>query len=130
MVKMRPLLPYNLKPVGDGFVLPLNRDYFPLGVTRSSDVVYYDSPEYASLHLPDNCINRSILLDGEYFFMDEDSPLSGSKVDRCNYIFRLWWALHNLGLKCPNLPIPAMETSAKRFGLDFQYVLTLSEVLP
>lgn len=125
----RPFLPYSLQPAGDGSVLPLNRDYMPLGVTRSLDAIDFRSPKFSSLRLPESVIDWSLLERG-YFFSDATNPLNGGASGRWEYIFKVWWSLRGLGLRCPDLPIPALEKLSRKFSLDFQQVLSLSEVLP
>ena len=125
--RVGPFLPYCLKSLDDGSVLPVNRDYMPLGVTNSLDAVDYDSQNFASLRLPGLGLDRSLLGNG-YFFIGH-GPFSSLASDRLEYLFKLWWTLRGFGMKCPNLPIPALEMMSRKFGLDFHQVLSLSGVL-
>lgn len=125
--RARPFLPYCLKSLEDGSVLPVNRDYMPLGVTHSLDAVDYDSQNFASLRLPGPGLDRALLGNG-YFFMGH-GPFSSLASDRWEYLFKLWWSLRGFGMKCPNIPIPAMEKISRQFGLNFQQVLGMSGAL-
>jgi hypothetical protein len=125
--RARLFLPYCLKPAGDGLVLAVNRDYQPLGVTNSRGAINYNSQKYAALRLPEAGLDRSLLDDG-YFFIGH-GPSSSLASDRWEYLFKLWWSLRGFGMKCPNIPIPAMEKISRQFGLDFQQVLGMSGAL-
>jgi hypothetical protein len=121
--RLRSILPYCFKEIDSCNVMPINRDYMPLGIGYSLKFVNYGAPEFASLRLLSADLDRLLLRPGEYLFNDICSPLTGNVNDRSDYFLRLWWTLRHYGLTFPNLQIPVIEKSANRCGIRFQQVL-------
>lgn len=119
----RVLMPYCVIECDSDCIMLLNRGYMPLGVSHSSGCIDPQSPNYESLRLPSAGLDRAALRAGDYFFNDGCSPFTGSEADRNLYLFRTWWALRRYGLVYPNIPIPPLERSAIRCGIEFRQTL-------
>lgn len=72
-------LPYCMKPLPNGFIILLNRDYKPLGIKTEKTVNYCD-PQFAYSWVEIGDINRSLMSDVKFaepfffFYNDESSP--------------------------------------------------------
>ena len=119
--RTRTLLPYCFIKLDSAYVLPVNRDYMPLGVGYSLNCSNY--AEFESLRLSSGDLDRSLLNPGGYLFNDSCSPLAGSTSDRNDYLFRLWWSLRRYGFASSKLPLLVLKRCAARCGIDFRLVL-------
>ena len=119
--RIRPLLPYCFIKLDSAYVLPVNRDYMPLGVGHLHGFVNYS--EFQSLRLASGDLDGSLLRPGGYLFNDSCSPLTGSASDRSDYLVRLWWSLRRYGFTSPKTPIPVLKRCAARCGIEFRLVL-------
>lgn len=100
----RAALPYYFKAITSDEVLPLNRDYRPIGCTVPAyEFIDYESPILAPLRLPRAAINWEAVSEKGYFFHDGNSPLTGPPSDRREYISRVHSAFAGLGLQSPEV---------------------------
>ncbi len=124
----RALLPYLLEEVEPGWLLPLNRDYKPIGLLnsnsrhRSGGWADYNCDKYRPLLLPKKDVDLTLLKivrpEIWYFYNDGNSPFSWTTAaDRRKYHLKLWWTFRHW-----RIPLPAFSAqllaSAKKLGVD------------
>jgi hypothetical protein len=121
----RTLLPYLFEEVEPGWLLPLNRDYKPIGLMadhgRSALWADYTSEQYRHLFLPKALVDLTLLekIDSThwYFYSDGNNPFSYSTdEDRQMYHLKLYRALQRWSIPAPKSN-PALRAAAKRLGL-------------
>jgi len=89
----RVMLPYQILNMGNGYYLPLNREYKPLGIGKDWFIDYSDCQQY---YLTESELDLSqVINSGMYLFDDSTAPWGkGSKLK--NYRIKLH-ALLKLG---------------------------------
>jgi hypothetical protein len=108
-------LPYRLEPAGDGFAILRNDCYMTIGTPRS----HRTRQDYESLKVPEAGIDRSLLLNGDYFYHRSTGPFMGRPHHCREYLFRLWWTFRKLRLP-PPMPFDQMLMEAAK-ALPKQY---------
>jgi hypothetical protein len=109
------LLPYQLKELDSGLLLPVNRFYKPLGVSNKGSFTGYEDNKYASLRLYKDDIDRTHLKLGSYFY--EAAP-----VDHPLYLVKLYLTFRKLGFAKPDLPFRIARRVAKALGIEVSEV--------
>jgi hypothetical protein len=125
----RALLPYLLEEVEPGWLLPLNRDYKPIGLLDSrisSSRLYpwaeYSDEKYRSLLLPTDLVDLTLLKNVWpkvwYFYNDGDTPFSmATAADRRKYHLKLWHVFRHWGIPLPKFSAGLLQ-SAKEIGIE------------
>ncbi len=121
--RARALIPYSFQSISGGHVLPVNRDYLPLGLTKHVGIVDYNSPKYFSLRISSKSLDRSNLLHNDYLFNDGCSPLSGPNRNRYEYLFRLWHSLQPQGLLLPDNFLATLEKASTKYATKFRLAM-------
>jgi hypothetical protein len=121
----RTLLPYLFEEVEPGWLLPINRDYKPIGLMadhgRNELWAEYRSEKYRQLLLPKDSVDLTLLEHvwpkGWYFYGDGSNPFGYTTADdRRTYHLKLCWSLRHWGIPLPKVSF-ALMVSAKRLGI-------------
>jgi hypothetical protein len=121
----RTLLPYLFEEVESGWLLPLNRDYKPIGlmIDHGGSELWadYTSAQYRHLFLPKALVDLTLLEKITpahwYFYGDGSNPFGyATAEDRRTYHLKLCWSLRHWHIPLPKFS-PQLLASARRLGI-------------